>query len=238
MSAPLPVYEHPRVEMPRRYYLPATRPQQPGPVAVRAQQPSAPQEPAAPRRRLPVFRAEESAEVTAARAALYAAVAKALPPVPAESDPTTVRPRQTTGRVRPVTVAAKRISHRAIAQAQEVYPLEEHTFGEGRPRSYELCTKIGLGSVIPCPFVSCRSHLYVDVNPANGSIRVSRPDLDPTDLPETCGRRLMDQGGLTLESLGDGMNVTRERIRQLEMLALAELRRVRPARRALRDLDR
>jgi hypothetical protein len=221
--------------MPRGYYMPTTRAQQPGTVAVREQQPAAPQEPVAPRRRLPML--DESAEVTAARAALLAAVRKALPPCPAEGDPTTVKPRARTGRLRSVTLDAKRLSKRALDQGRLLYPIEEHEWAEGRPRSYELCEAIGLGSVIPCPFVSCRSHLYLDVDRQSGNIRISRPDLDPTDLPETCGRRVSAKGGITLEALGAATNITRERVRQIETIAFNELRRSRRVQRAAHDLD-
>ena len=235
MSAPLRTYEHQRIEMPRAYYVPPTRAQQPGPVAVREQQLPAPQEPVAPRRRLPML--DESAEVIAARAALLRAVRKALPPCPAEGDPTTVKPRARTGRLRSVTLDAGRISQRSLDQGRQLYPLEEHRWAEGRPRSYELCEAIGLGGVIPCPFVSCRSHLYVDVDRRSGNIRIARPDLDPTDLPETCARRVSAKGGITLEALGEVTNVTRERIRQIEGLVFNELRQVRRLQRARRDLD-
>ena len=234
MSAPLRSYEHPRIEMPRGYYMPTTRAQQPAPVAAREQQLPAPQEPA-PRRRLPML--DESAEVIAARAALLAAVRKALPPCPAEGDPTAVKPRARTGRLRSVTLDAGRISKRALTQGRQLYPLEEHEWAEGRPRSYELCEAIGLGSVIPCPFVSCRSHLYLDVDRQSGNIRISRPDLEPTDLPETCARRVADQGGITLEALGAATNITRERVRQIETIAFNELKRSRRVQRAARDLD-
>jgi hypothetical protein len=180
---------------------------------------------------------DESAEVIAARAALLAAVRKALPPCPAEGDPTTVKPRARTGRLRSVTLDATRISKRALDQGRQLYPLEEHEWAEGRPRSYELCEAIGLGSVIPCPFVSCRSHLYLDVDRQSGNIRISRPDLEPTDLPETCARRVADQGGITLEALGAATNITRERVRQIETIAFNELKRSRRVQRAARDLD-
>lgn len=76
----------------------------------------------------------------------------------------------------------------------------------------------------PCPFVSCRFHLFLDVDPKRGSIKINFPDLlDDDDTPrleemlETCALDMMDRGGVTLEALAEIMNMTRERIRQIEL---------------------
>jgi hypothetical protein len=77
----------------------------------------------------------------------------------------------------------------------------------------------------PCPWVSCKHHLYLDVNPGTGSIKLNFPDLEPWELQHTCALDRADdgagEGGLTLEEVGDALNVTRERIRQMEEQALA-----------------
>jgi DNA-directed RNA polymerase sigma subunit (sigma70/sigma32) len=57
------------------------------------------------------------------------------------------------------------------------------------------------------------------------------PGLEPWELPETCALDAADRGGMTLEEVGAILNLTRERIRQIQRLALAKLaagmRRVR-----------
>jgi hypothetical protein len=73
-------------------------------------------------------------------------------------------------------------------------------------------------------FLSCKHHLYLDVNPATGSIKVNFPDLDPWELEDSCALDVADRGGITLEEVGLVMNLTRERIRQLETRALLKLR--------------
>lgn len=76
-----------------------------------------------------------------------------------------------------------------------------------------------VGAPRPCPWVSCRHHLYLDVNPETGSLKLNFPHLEVWDLRETCSLDVADRGGATLEEVGDILNLTRERVRQVEMLA-------------------
>jgi hypothetical protein len=85
----------------------------------------------------------------------------------------------------------------------------------------------------PCPYVGCRYHLYLDVSPATGSIKLNFPDLEVWELRVSCALDVARAGGVRLESVGDVMNITRERIRQLEAEAVAKLERS-PFFRALR----
>jgi hypothetical protein len=71
----------------------------------------------------------------------------------------------------------------------------------------------------PCPFVSCRWHLYLEVSDSNDNIKLNFPDIEPDELEETCALDVADRGVATLERVGELMNVTRERIRQLEVKA-------------------
>src|SRR5205814_4598170 len=76
----------------------------------------------------------------------------------------------------------------------------------------------------PCPFVACKYHLYLDVNPSSGSIKLNFPDLEPWELKESCALDVADRGGITLEEVGDLLNLTRERIRQVEVRGLLKLK--------------
>ena len=76
----------------------------------------------------------------------------------------------------------------------------------------------------PCPYVSCKYNLYVDVNPRTGSVKMNFPDKELWELSETCALDVADRAGITLEEVGVIMNLTRERVRQLEMRGLAKLR--------------
>ena len=88
----------------------------------------------------------------------------------------------------------------------------------------------------PCLFVSCKYHLYLDVNPNTGTIKFNFPDLEPWELPQTCALDVADRGGTTLEEIGMLMNLTRERVRQLESIVLEKIKN-EDDKRALLDLD-
>lgn len=70
----------------------------------------------------------------------------------------------------------------------------------------------------PCPFVGCRYHLYLDVS-ARGGLTLNFPDLEPHELLETCALDVADFGDHALEDVGELMNMTRERVRQIEVPA-------------------
>jgi hypothetical protein len=90
----------------------------------------------------------------------------------------------------------------------------------------------------PCLFVSCRHHLYVDVSP-KGGLKLNFPDLEVDGLTETCALDVADRGGSTLEEVGALMNLTRERVRQIEQRALKVLEgRERRSLRMLVELPR
>lgn len=89
-----------------------------------------------------------------------------------------------------------------------------------RPRTRAACAQ----GQRPCLFISCKHHLYLDVNPETGSVKVNFPDKEVWELEETCALDVADRGGLTLEEVGSIMNLTRERIRQVESRGLHKLR--------------
>jgi hypothetical protein len=76
----------------------------------------------------------------------------------------------------------------------------------------------------PCPFVSCEQHLYLDVNPQSGAIKLNFPHLEVWEMAETCALDVADRGGITLEEVGAILNLTRERIRQVEVRGLTKIR--------------
>ena len=126
-----------------------------------------------------------------------------------------VRPSRD-GRVRSKTIAPKRLTREEKREAL----LLQYPEGVERPRSRGECMQMER----PCPFVSCEHHLYLDVNPNSGAIKLNFPHLDVWEMAETCALDVADRGGITLEEVGAILNLTRERIRQVEVRGLAKIR--------------
>lgn len=115
--------------------------------------------------------------------------------------------------VRSRTINMTRFAQSALEVGRLLHPELEVE----RPRTRRDCADIPR----PCPFVSCRYHLYLDVSPRTGSIKLNFPDLEVEELRESCSLDVAEQGPLGAEELGAVMNLTRERIRQLEQRGLS-----------------
>ena len=129
--------------------------------------------------------------------------------------------------VRARTISVKRMTKQELALGRLLHPDVEDVV---RPTRREDC---GEGAR-PCPFVSCTHHLYLDVSARTGAIKLNFPDLEVWEMTESCAIDVADRGGATLEETGAIMNLTRERIRQVEVTGLAKLEALRDTF-ALRD---
>ncbi len=127
-------------------------------------------------------------------------------------------------KVRGKTQSIRRTSKvrlRLISQSLDM----EGTASEAKPRTRGECA----GVPRPCPYVSCRYNLALDVS-RNGAIKVNFPvqvdgmvEPDWENITHSCALDVAEQGGHTLTDVGERMNLTRERVRQVEERALAKL---------------
>lgn len=117
--------------------------------------------------------------------------------------------------VRARTISVKRMTKRELEIGRLLYPDMDYW----KPRARSEC----VDGPRPCPFVSCKHHLYIDVSPRTGAIKLNFPDLEVWEMNESCALDVADRGGTTLEDVGAIMNLTRERIRQVEVKALAKM---------------
>ena len=120
------------------------------------------------------------------------------------------------GRFRSKNIAPKRLTRDEKRLALSlVYPEDVD-----RPKLRAECQQMER----PWPFVSCENHLYLDVNPESGAIKLNFPHLEVWEMAETCALDVADRGGITLEEVGAILNLTRERIRQVEVRGLGKIR--------------
>jgi len=153
----------------------------------------------------------------------------ALALAPASEDPPVTREQRRSRRKRDVrarTISVKRMTKRELELGRLLYPEVE----VDRPVTRADCAN----GERPCPFVSCQHHLYLDVSARTGAIKLNFPDLEVWEMTETCALDVADRGGTTLEEVGAIMNLTRERIRQVEVKGLAKLEALKDMA-ALRD---
>jgi len=149
------------------------------------------------------------------------------PPPPTPPPPSEVRLRSEAGAarqrrrsrrkraVRGRSICVKRLSKLELEVGRLLFPVEELE----RPATRADCVH----GERPCPFVSCAHHLYLDVFAKTGAIKINFPDLEVWEMVDSCALDVADRGGTTLEEAGAMMNLTRERIRQLEVGAMAKL---------------
>jgi hypothetical protein len=123
--------------------------------------------------------------------------------------------RKRRSRARARTISIRRLSKAELNRGRELFPETDYW----KPKSRSECKDMDR----PCPFVSCKYHLYIDVHPVRGSIKLNFPDIEIWEMTETCALDVADRGGITLEEVGEIMNLTRERVRQVETAGLARL---------------
>jgi hypothetical protein len=132
-----------------------------------------------------------------------------------------IRRRRRRTRPRSKTIAMKRLTREELRVGALMYPPVDIP----RPTTRAECRE----EMRPCPWVACKHHLYLDINPETGSIKINFPDLEPWELSHTCALDVAERGGITLEEVGEIMNLTRERIRQVEVRGLLKLKMGSPS---------
>lgn len=90
-----------------------------------------------------------------------------------------------------------------------------------RPKTRGECADVPR----PCPFVGCRHNAFLEVNRKTGSLTFNFPGVEPEDMaPErSCTLDIADGGEVTLDAVGEVLNLTRERSRQIEAQAMGML---------------
>lgn len=82
------------------------------------------------------------------------------------------------------------------------------------------------GGERPCCWVSCKYNLLLDVT-RGGQLIVNHSIDDFLEMEDTCVLDIEERGGDTLEGVGANLQLTRERIRQIERRAFEKIRNSR-----------
>jgi hypothetical protein len=130
-----------------------------------------------------------------------------------------VKTKQKKARVEDPASTRKEVK-RVARELREEEPQEEEEILLSKPKKRSDCASVPR----PCPFISCKYHLYLDVTEI-GTIRFNYPDTEIEDLRVSCTLDVVESGEKVLEAVGEIFGITRERIRQIESKALDRLRR-------------
>lgn len=126
------------------------------------------------------------------------------------------------GHKKPKTLSPDKAKEVTAYDEEQLEDTEAIELAIPRPKNRSEC----VDGPRPCPFISCRYHLYLDVSKRTGSIKLNFPDKEPWELEETCSLDLSEKGGLPLEIISKHMNLTRERVRQIEEGAIVKMKKV------------
>jgi len=79
----------------------------------------------------------------------------------------------------------------------------------------------------PCPYVTCRYNLYLDIR-ASGNITFNFSDMPIEMVRHSCSLDIANEHelGLPLGKIGEIMNLTRERVRQIELEATEKINKI------------
>ena len=111
-----------------------------------------------------------------------------------------------------------------LAILSAAYP-EQPGVDYQRPVTRADCLPGGANEARPCPFVSCKWHLYLDVAESNGSITYRHPGEEVGDHPETCALDIADDGPQSHDTIAQLRGITHNAINIMEKGAIARLAR-------------
>ncbi len=92
--------------------------------------------------------------------------------------------------------------------------------GGVRPRTRGECQ----GGVRPCPFVSCRYHLFLDIDEETREIHLNYPGKEIFELENTCSLDIAEKGEVPLPEVARILNVGQKAVRNLVSRSLATVR--------------
>ncbi len=89
--------------------------------------------------------------------------------------------------VRAKTISVKRMTKRELEIGRLLFPETDYW----KPRTRADCAN----APRPCPYISCKHHLFIDVSPRTGAIKLNFPDLEVWEMNESCALDIADRDG-------------------------------------------
>ena len=112
----------------------------------------------------------------------------------------------------------------AAPLSQDVIALRDNViryrFPIVRPKTRADCVNVPR----PCPFVSCRYNLYLDISVNGRRIRINFKG-EPDEMSVSCALDLAEDGPRGLIDVGRLIGTSKERARQVEEVAMEKLKR-------------
>lgn len=123
---------------------------------------------------------------------------------------------------------APQASYRATApltqEEQRFRPVALRILAEHPPRPATSGECRNRGRQMPCPYVSCPSHLYLEVMPS-GTLHFNFPGKEVWELEETCADLVAEKGGVGRTRAGALVGLKRGRVGQIERKYVRECRK-------------
>lgn len=111
-------------------------------------------------------------------------------------------------------------------------------FAQMREEGYDLKkprTRAECGKQRPCPWISCKYHLYLDVNPQRGRITINYPNIPPWEMENSCVLDLIEtsRGEMISKKIGEkALNMSRQAVC---IIVLNGIRKIKRNKKALKD---
>jgi len=125
----------------------------------------------------------------------------------ARNDAWTAREAARKATPRPITLNSKALTLEEMREGAELYNDEPVP----RPKTRGDCRD----GIRPCPWVSCRYHLFLDVAENGRALKLNFPHLDVTEMRDSCALDVSERGGLDWQGVAEMLNVSHERARQI-----------------------
>lgn len=134
-----------------------------------------------------------------------------------------------------IRLASLKVLNETDSEARSAQRELAQELAQQRPKTRRDCLPGGINEERPCPWYGCRAHLGLEINEDTGTLKTRNVD----DMVHTCDLDVAEIGGepgsgkgtgITLDEVGEIMDLTREAMRASEFRGLVKLKPILMAR--------